>query len=161
MAEIIPINHDALQEKRLNPDELDNKAAIDMFLSMTTHPSVSQSSQQRAKRVNQLISERARDDLTDEDIAWRARFGTIMTDVDSYDDARLEKLLGRDVYMREMYQWLTESRERAKDLAEERSAVLALRGLRATVVEARLLQETREDNRWARLVHGLGVAAIE
>lgn len=163
-ADVIPLaRHRAFRgpnSEALDPDKLTDREVIEAFLDEATQMIRGRSTEQVGQIVNRRIGGRPEGELNEAQLAWRQRTMGLMIDVDALDDEELDALLAKDHLLQELDDALRRTREKAKELPHERSAMLALRGLRAAVVEKRELQDRHNETHWNELIHHLGRAGL-
>lgn len=155
-AEVIELDayrpHDTAGEQ-LNPADISDQEAVQFFFSEVLHPS---NQRKVGIVVQRMIGDRDSDGLTEIDQQWRKRMSEIMIDADDLDDESLDA----DTPLRTIDATLRSTRERARDLVDERRALRVLRDLRAGVTTREGLDRVRDDARWGELIRKLGGSAL-
>ncbi|MDB5165646.1 MAG: hypothetical protein JWM00_536 [Candidatus Saccharibacteria bacterium] len=141
-------------DEPLDPTELADEEVVEQFLSQLSHPSALRPSSELGEYIQRIIKPRSKDSLSGQDQAWRDRMLELMIEVDLLSDDELQLLLVSDPILQEIFTRLSATRVRAKELAEERAALVLLREVRAGSF---LRNETTPagDNRWSALINRL------
>lgn len=142
------------EDESPDPTELADNEIVEQFLSQLSHPSASRPSSELGEYIQRIIKPRAKDTLSSQDQAWRDRMLELMTDVDLLSEDELQLLLASDTILQEIFTRLSATRARAKELTEERAAMVLLREVRAGTF---LREETTQagDARWSALIDRL------
>lgn len=139
----------------IKPNELSDKDIVDQFLSQFSHPSAYRQSSELGEYIQDVLGSRNASSITETDVAWRARIRGLMINVDDLHDDELDQLLNIDEVLKELYDTLKSTRDRAKELREERKALLLLRELRAGVTLGNIDTSEYDNQRWHSLVRRL------
>lgn len=139
----------------IQPDELSDVEIVDQFLAQLSHPSARRQSSELGEYLQSVLGGRNSSNMTEEDEAWRSRITGLMIDVDELHDDELTQLLATDEVLRELYDSLRATKEKAKELKEERRALLLLRELRAGITMRNIPTSEFHEQRWHSLVNRL------
>lgn len=138
-------------DEYIKPEELTNEEIVDQFLAQMTHPSAHRQSSELGEYLQSILGGRNSSTIPESENVWQGKIKDIMIDIDDLHDDELSQLLASDEVLRRLYDTLKFTRDRAKELKEERKALLLLRELRAGIIMGNIATTEFHEQRW----HGL------